>query len=149
MICLFFIFGSKSLSKIFIICTLSFIAYWNLLVVLLCSSNFASIPFTNLGVWNLRVWPLELVPYEPRFLCAVHISPIETIVELGFEGNIPSLLFGDGTNYCTYSGSMQNLVCVPLLTVEFETLTLLFISNAPTHLISTLAWERLVVLDQI
>jgi hypothetical protein len=43
----------------------------------------------------------------------------------------------------------QNLIYVPLLTIELETLAPSWaISNAPTHLISIPAWERYVVLDQ-
>jgi hypothetical protein len=68
---LFFISKSKSLSKIFVIYTLYFLANWNILATLLCSSNFASIPCLDLGVWNLGVWPLKLVPERPRLLCAV------------------------------------------------------------------------------
>jgi hypothetical protein len=44
----------------------------------------------------------------------------------------------------------QNPIYVPLLIVEFETLTPSWaIFDAPTHLTSVHAWEKLVVLDQI
>jgi hypothetical protein len=60
---------------IYVICTLYSTICWNIVTTLLCSSNFASIPCTNPSVWNLGVWPLELVPNEPRLLCAVQTSP--------------------------------------------------------------------------
>jgi hypothetical protein len=72
---LFFISRSKSLSKIFVIYTLYFVTYLNIIVVLLCSSNFASTPCTYLGVLNLGVWPPELVPDEFKLLCAIQTSP--------------------------------------------------------------------------
>jgi hypothetical protein len=43
----------------------------------------------------------------------------------------------------------QNPIFVPLLANELKTLTPWAIYDIPTHLISTLAWERLVVVDQI
>jgi len=44
----------------------------------------------------------------------------------------------------------QNLVSILLLIVELETLAPFWaISNTPTHQSSTLAWEKLVILDQI
>jgi hypothetical protein len=51
---LFFIFGSKSMSKILVICVLYIVAYWNILVVLLCSSKSAFKPCTDLGENTLR-----------------------------------------------------------------------------------------------
>ncbi len=41
----------------------------------------------------------------------------------------------------------QNLVFVPLLATKLETLVPWAIANAPIHLISILAWEKLVVSD--
>jgi hypothetical protein len=46
---------SKRLNKIFVIYTLYSIACWNIVVVFLCLSNFASIPCIDLNVWNLGV----------------------------------------------------------------------------------------------
>jgi hypothetical protein len=44
----------------------------------------------------------------------------------------------------------QNLISTRLLTIELETLApSQAIFDAPTHLTSTLAWEKWVVLDQI
>jgi hypothetical protein len=68
---LFLISKSKNLSKIFVIYTLYYIACWNIVAALMCSSNFSSIPCISPGVWNLVVWPLELVPNEPKLLCVV------------------------------------------------------------------------------
>ncbi len=98
---------SESLSKIFFICTLYFNTCWNIIIVLLFSSNFTSIPCIDPGVWNLGVWPLELVPYELRFLCAIQTFPntFMLVVKLGFEGSITSFFGGDGTNCCTFCGS--------------------------------------------
>jgi hypothetical protein len=54
-ICLFLISKLESLNKIFVICTLYYATCWNIVITLLCSSNFASIPCSNPGVWNLGV----------------------------------------------------------------------------------------------
>jgi hypothetical protein len=44
----------------------------------------------------------------------------------------------------------QNLVFAPLLTAKLETLApSRAIFDAPTHLTSIIAWEKLVILDQI
>jgi hypothetical protein len=50
---------------------------------------------------------LELVPDEPKLVCAVHISPntFMHIAKLGYEGSIPSFFCGDGIDYCTFGGS--------------------------------------------
>jgi hypothetical protein len=72
---LFFIFGSKKLSRILVICTLCSIAYWNIVAAFMCSSKSTSSPCINFGVWNLGARPLELVHEEPRLLCVVQISP--------------------------------------------------------------------------
>jgi hypothetical protein len=88
----------------FHLCALS-IAYWHILIVILCSSSFAFSPCTNLSVWNLGIYPLELVYEKPRLLCEVHISPkmFVHVAKLGFEGNVPSLLCGIKVDYCTSS----------------------------------------------
>ncbi len=44
----------------------------------------------------------------------------------------------------------QNLVFVPLLTIDLETLALFWaISNTLAHQTSPLTWEKLIILDQI
>jgi hypothetical protein len=63
------------------------------------------------------------------------------IVKLGFEGGIPSLFYGDGTN--------QSPVSTPLLTTILETMAPSWaISNTPSNQTSAPTWEKLVVLDQ-
>jgi hypothetical protein len=75
-----------------VIYVLYFAAYWNILVAFLCSSNSFSNPYIDPGVWSLGVCSLELVSKDPRLLCEVQISPkmFVPVVELGFEGSIPS-----------------------------------------------------------
>jgi hypothetical protein len=48
---------------------------WNILAAFLCSSNFASNLYTDLGLWNLGVCHLELVYEYPRVLCELQIPP--------------------------------------------------------------------------
>ncbi len=100
-------FRLESLNKIFVICTLYFVAYWNIEVTFLCSSNSTSIHCTDPSVWNLGVWPLELVFNEPKLLCVIQISPntFMHVAEHGFKGNIPSFFYGDGTDCYTFGGS--------------------------------------------
>jgi hypothetical protein len=92
MICLFLISRSKSLKRMLVIYVLYFSTYWNILLVLLCSSNSISNLYTNPSVWDLGVCPLELVYEDPKLLCEVQISPkmFVPVVELGLEGNILS-----------------------------------------------------------
>jgi hypothetical protein len=96
----FFISILKSLSKIFVICTLYSVTYWNIVVISLCSSTFASSLCTDPSVLNLGISPLEFVHDEPSLLCVVQTSPntFMHVIGLGFEGIIPSLFCGDGTN---------------------------------------------------
>jgi hypothetical protein len=111
MIYLFLISILESVSKIFVICTLYFATYWNMLIVLLCASNYASILCINHGVWNLGISLLKLILEDPRLLCAVQISPITFVhvAKLDFEGNIPSLFYGSGIDCCTFSGPRSKL----------------------------------------
>ncbi len=84
---------------------------------------------TDPGVWNLGVWPLELVSNEPKLLCVVQIFPntFMHVVKLGFEGNILSLLCGDGTCYCTSSGSKsKSCMCILILQFLNEPFNLMF-----------------------
>ncbi len=114
MICLFLIFRSKIVNKIFVIYTLYSIACWKILTNFLGSSNFVSIPCIDLGAWNQRIWPQELIPYEFRLLCAIQFFPntFKPIVELSLEGNILALFYGDGIDYCTSNGSMsKSCIC--------------------------------------
>jgi hypothetical protein len=60
---LFLISILKNMSRMLVICVLYFVACWNILVALLCSSKSSSNPYVNLGVWNLGVYHLELL-YE-------------------------------------------------------------------------------------
>jgi hypothetical protein len=82
---------------------------------------------------------LKLVLEEPRLLCAIQIFPntFVHVAELSLEGNIPSL----------FCGARIDPMSAPLLVVELEILAPSWaISNVPTHLMSTLTWERFVVL---
>jgi hypothetical protein len=63
--------SAKKLSRMLVIYVLYFITCWNILAALLCSSNFASNPCIDPGVWNLGVYPLELVFEDPKLLCEV------------------------------------------------------------------------------
>jgi hypothetical protein len=72
------------------------------------------------------------------------------VIELGLEGNIPSIFCGDGTNCCTYGGSSQNFIFVLLLIVELETLAPSWgIFDVLAHLTFAPTWEKWVVSDQI
>ncbi len=55
----------------------------------------------------------ELVPNEPKLLCAIQTSPntFMHVAKLGLEGNIPSLLCGDGIDYWT-SGGFRSKSCI-------------------------------------
>ncbi len=104
------IYRLKNLNRMLVICVLYFVAYWNILVALLCSSKPTSNPYINLGVWNLGIYRLELVYEEPRFMCEVQISPntFVPIIELGLEGSIYSLF----CDCCTFGrSSSKSYLC--------------------------------------
>jgi hypothetical protein len=84
---------------------LYFIAYWNILVVLLCSFNSAFSCYMYLSIWNLGVYPLELLSKKLGLLHEVQISPkmFVLVAKLGLEGSIPSLFYGIGIICCTSS----------------------------------------------
>jgi hypothetical protein len=72
------------------------------------------------------------------------------IAELGLEGNIPSLLCGDGTIVGLLVDPCQILVFVPLMTIVLEIMAPSWaISDVLAHQIFAPTWEKLVILDQI
>ncbi len=70
------------------------------------------------------------------------------VAELGIDGNMPSLFYGDGT-YCGLMVDFgQNLISTPLLTIVLKTMApSQAISNIPTHQISVATWEKLLILN--